>query len=226
MICRSCGRHLPVERDVTPQELEAVHPVTVVSARSTVRPFNRSGTPIMSRATPAEIIVGIDAHKRFHAAVAISPPGARLGTMTVPASAKGCRELEAWARSLGPVRAFGIEGTGSYGAVLSRPLCGQGHAVLEVNRPGRQFRHHHGKDDPIDAEAARAVLARQVAAVPKAGTSTVEMIRHLKVVVLTGVDPSHGWSDRLPAVQGPTDARLGRVCKRRTFRVCDPMLMG
>ena len=67
-------------------------------------------------------------------------------------------ELEAWARSLGPVRAFGVEGTGSYGAGLSRFLSGQGHTVLEVNRPDRQLRRQHGKSDPIDAEAAaRAV---------------------------------------------------------------------
>lgn len=143
----------------------------------------------MSEAFPAaQIIVGVDTHKHVHAAVAISELGARLGTMIVPASAKGFQGLETWARSMGPVRAFGVEGTGSYGAGLSRFLCERGHAVLEVNRPNRQLRHQHGKSDPIDAEAAaRAVLAGQAAAVPKAGTSTVEMIRHLKVARDTAV---------------------------------------
>ena len=128
----------------------------------------------MSKNTPAELIVGVDTHKHVHAAVAISGLGARLGTMIAPASAKGYRDLEAWAQSLGAVRAFGVEGTGSYGAGLSRFLCEQGHAVLEVNRPNRHLRHQHGKSDPI-------------AAVPKAGTSTVEMIRHLKVARDTAV---------------------------------------
>ncbi len=143
----------------------------------------------MSEAFPAaQIIVGVDTHKHVHAAVAISELGARLDTITVPASAKGYQDLETWARSMGPVRAFGVEGTGSYGAGLSRFLCEQGHAVFEVNRPNRQLRHQHGKSDPIDAEAAaRAVLAGQAAAVPKAGTSTVEMIRHLKVARDTAV---------------------------------------
>lgn len=137
----------------------------------------------MSEAFPAaQIIVGVDTHKHVHAAVAISELGARFGTMTIPISAKGFQDLETWARSVGPVRAFGVEGTGSYGAGLSRFLCERGHAVLEVNRPNRQLRRQHGKSDPIDVEAAaRAVLAGQAAAVPKAGTSTVEMIRHLKV---------------------------------------------
>ena len=57
----------------------------------------------MSEILLAEVIVGVDTHKHLHAAVAISALGARLGTMTVPANAKGYRDLEAWARSLGPV---------------------------------------------------------------------------------------------------------------------------
>ena len=59
---------------------------------------------------------------------------------------------------------------------------------LEVNRPNRQLRRQKGKDDPLDAEsAARAVLAGQAAALPKSGTSTVEMIRHFKVARDTAV---------------------------------------
>ena len=84
---------------------------------------------------PAEVVVGVDTHKHVHEAVAISGLGVRLGTKTVPVDGKGYQALEAWARSLGPVRAFGVEGTGSCGAGLSRFLCEQGHAVLEVNRP-------------------------------------------------------------------------------------------
>ena len=144
----------------------------------------------MSEASPAaaEVIVGVDTHKHVHAAVAINALGARLGTMTAPANAKGYRDLEAWARSMGPIRVFGVEGTGSYGAGLSRFLCGQGHAVLEVNRPNRQLRRQHGKSDPIDAEAAaRAVLGGQAAGLPKSGTGTVEMIRHLKTARDTAV---------------------------------------
>jgi transposase len=113
--------------------------------------------------------------------VAINGLGARLGATTIPAVAKGYRELEVWARSLGAVQAFGIEGTGSYGAGLSRFLHAQGHAVLEVNRPDRQLRHQQGKSDQLDAEAAaRAVLGGQAAGLPKSGTGTSEMIRHLK----------------------------------------------
>jgi transposase len=142
----------------------------------------------MSKTNPAEIIIGVDTHKDVHAAVAINGLGARLGTRTIPTNSKGYQELEAWARSFGQVRAFGIEGTGSYGAGLSRPLLSAGHTVLEVNRPNRQLRHQHGKSDPLDAEsAARAVLSGQANAQPKSGTSSAEMIRHLKVTRDTAV---------------------------------------
>jgi transposase len=142
----------------------------------------------MIETLPCEIIVGVDTHKHTHAAVAINTLGARLGTMTIPVSRTGYRDLEAWARSFGPIRAFGIEGTGSYGAGLSRSLQADGHQVFEVNRPNRQLRHQYGKSDSLDAEsAARAVLSGQAAAVPKSSTSAVEMIRHLKIARDTAV---------------------------------------
>src|SRR3954467_13549626 len=121
----------------------------------------------MTETSPCEIIVGVDTHKHTHAAVAINTLGARLGAMTIPVSRTGYRDLEAWAKSFGPIRAFGIEGTGSYGAALTRSLQANGHQVFEVGRPNRQLRHQHGKSDPLDAEsAARAVLGGQADARP------------------------------------------------------------
>ena len=136
----------------------------------------------MSEVVPPDILVGVDTHKHVHAAVAITALGARLGELSFPVSPEGYRRLAAWARSLGKVRAFGIEGTGSYGAGLARFLRGGGHVVHEVGRPDRRLRRQHGKTDHLDAEgAARAVLAGQATAVPKSGTGRVEMVRHLKV---------------------------------------------
>ena len=98
----------------------------------------------MPETNPAEIIIGVDTHKQTHAAVAINGLGARLGAITLPASLRGYQELETWARSFGPVRAFGIEGTGSYGAGLSR--------FLQEQRPQR----HRGQPaQPPDPAPAR-----------------------------------------------------------------------
>jgi transposase len=142
----------------------------------------------MSEASLNDVIIGVDTHKHTHAAVAITGRGARVGELTIRVGLRGYRELEAWARSQGAVRAFGIEGTGSYGAGLARFLREGGHAVREVGRPDRGLRRRHGKTDHLDAEAAaRAVLGGQATALPKSGTSEAEMIRHLKVARDTAV---------------------------------------
>jgi transposase len=120
--------------------------------------------------------------------VAITGHGARVGELTIRVGLPGYRALEAWARSQGAVRAFGIEGTGSYGAGLARFLREGGHAVREVGRPDRGLRRRHGKTDHLDAEAAaRAVLGGQATALPKAGAGEVEMVRHLKIARDTAV---------------------------------------
>jgi transposase len=142
----------------------------------------------MPETNPAEVIIGVDTHKHVHVAVALTTLGARLGTITIPANRQGYQELEAWAQSFGPVRAYGVEGSGSYGAGLSRFLQASGNTVIEVNRPNRQLRYQHGKSDPLDAEgAARVVLSGQADALAKPGTRSVEMIRHLKVARDTAV---------------------------------------
>ena len=128
-----------------------------------------------------QVVIGVDTHQDQHVAVAVDRQGVRLAQRHAPASTCGYGELERWSRSLGSVHAFGVEGTGSYGAGLARFLTGMGHAVIEVNRPDRSTRYRKGKSDPTDAEmAARAVLAGVADAIPKSGQGEVEMIRMLK----------------------------------------------
>jgi hypothetical protein len=123
-----------------------------------------------------------DTHKNTHAAVAIDAQGARLGNTTIPATRKGYHDLDVWASRFGHVKACGIEGTGSFGAGLSRELLAKGHDVRDVMRPNRQLRHLHGKSDSLDAEsAARSVMNGQATAQAKAQTGSSEMIRHLQV---------------------------------------------
>jgi transposase len=138
--------------------------------------------------TNKSIIIGIDTHKATHVAVAIDTQGARLAALSIPANTKGYSELERWSRSLGNVLAFGIEGTGSYGAGLSRSLLSQGNHVVEVTRPNRQLRYSQGKSDSLDAEgAARSVLSGQATACPKTQNGSSEMIRHMKIARDTAV---------------------------------------
>ncbi|MEH0844830.1 IS110 family transposase [Micromonospora sp. CPCC 205711] len=106
-----------------------------------------------------------------------------LGTTSVPSTAAGHARLTAWAHELGVVDHVGIEGTGSYGAGLTRHLLDQGISVVEVVRPNRQTRRRRGKTDAIDAEtAARSVLAGTALGTPKTADGAVEMIRTLRLV--------------------------------------------
>jgi transposase len=128
------------------------------------------------------IVVGVDTHKEFHVAVALDTLGRRLGELTVPTNAEGYASLERWALELGQPQAWGVEGTGSYGAGLARQLRQHDWHVIEVDRPNRQVRRKRGKDDAIDAEqAARAVLAGTATTLPKAADGAAEMIRLLKL---------------------------------------------
>ena len=128
-----------------------------------------------------QVIIGVDTHQDRHVAVAIDRQGVCLGERHTPATMFGYGELERWSRGLGEIRAFGIEGTGSYGAGVSRFLTARGHTVVEVNRPDRSTRYRKGKSDPTDVgTAARAELAGVAYATPKSGEGEVEMIRRLK----------------------------------------------
>ncbi len=78
------------------------------------------------------VTVGVDTHKDVHVAVALDALGRRLGGLEIPTTTIGYHRLHQWAAGLGHVDAFGVEGTGSYGAGLTRHLR---HHGIRVKRP-------------------------------------------------------------------------------------------
>jgi transposase len=129
---------------------------------------------------PSSMIVvgGVDTHADTHTVAALDELGRRLGSAVFPASRAGYRALTEWLAGYGRTSAVGVEGTGSYGAGLTRWLSAQQIMVVEVNRPNRAERRRRGKSDPIDAEhAAAAVLAHTATVTPKARTGLVESMR-------------------------------------------------
>jgi hypothetical protein len=130
----------------------------------------------------AEVILGVDTHAQVHVACLLDQLGRPLGTLTIPVTTAGFHQLVAWASRHGRLIRAGVEGTGTYGAGLTRHLTQAGVTVVEVDRPNRQRRRRRGKSDPIDAEAAaRAVLADEATTTPKARSGIVEAIRVLRV---------------------------------------------
>jgi transposase len=125
---------------------------------------------------------GVDTHADMHVAAALDPVGGLLGVQEFPATPAGYARLLGWLGGFGTVCLVGIEGTGSYGAGLSRHVTGAGVRVVEVDRSDRQDRRRAGKSDSLDAvSAARAAQSGRAAGAPKGRDGTVEAIRALMV---------------------------------------------
>ncbi|WP_422759298.1 IS110 family transposase [Paenarthrobacter sp. C1] len=130
---------------------------------------------------PSNIIAGIDTHADTHHVAIINEHGKPLADREFLAVGSGYRKIVDFITSHGTVTAVGVEGTGSYGAELSRVLRGEGLLVLEVNRPNRAARRTEGKSDPLDAyQAAQSVLDGRTTSIPKAKDGPVECLRILR----------------------------------------------
>jgi hypothetical protein len=108
-------------------------------------------------------VVGIDPPKRTLTATVVDPRGGVLASEHFRVSGDGHRELEAWARQLGQIARWGIEGSASWGRHTAVYLIGRGYDVRDVcaNRPPRSDRaRQRGTSDTLDSER----IAREVRA--------------------------------------------------------------
>jgi len=184
------------------------------------------------------VTVGVDTHGEVHVAAAFTNDlGRPLGHLEIPTTPLGYRRLLHWACSLGTPVQFGIEGTGSFGAGLTRFLRSEGHTVIEVNRPNRQTRRSRGKSDPVDAEAAaRAVLSGEARAIAKDGHDLVGMISSLRVARRSAVKMRTQIANQMHAllITAPSELRerlrtlsrgqlIGTAASMRPGAVTTPM---
>ncbi len=72
------------------------------------------------------VIGGVDTHARTHHAAVIDQQGRLLGDREFAADSSGYRQLLGWLSRHGQVDSVGVEGTGSYGAGLTRFLLDAG----------------------------------------------------------------------------------------------------
>ncbi|WP_227791743.1 IS110 family transposase [Burkholderia sp. BE17] len=69
-----------------------------------------------------EVILGVDTHLGAHVGAVISETGKLLGTLSISTDTAGYLNLVSWANSFGHLRRAGVDGTGTYGAGLTRVL--------------------------------------------------------------------------------------------------------
>ena len=99
----------------------------------------------------------------------LAATGAVIEQVTVPAAPAGYQQLLTLAEPAAGQRVWAIEGTGGYGAGLTRFLQAHAEQVVELDRPKRAARRHGAKSDPLDAiRAAREALGRDQLAQPRA----------------------------------------------------------
>ena len=118
-----------------------------------------------------DYVVGVDPHRDWHAVAVVHVlSGALVFETAVAAGSDGyAGALKLVGVHASGRRAFAVEGTGSFGAGLTRFLSSRGERVLEVGRLRRE-RRSGGKTDALDAaRAARSVLAQERPARPRAG---------------------------------------------------------
>jgi transposase len=110
------------------------------------------------------VIVGIDAHKRTHTAVAIDGRGRELGSKTTKTTTTAAHlELVRWAERFGPEREWAVEDCRHLSRRLEADLLAAGERIRRVPpklmAQARDSARTYGKSDPIDALAvARAAL--------------------------------------------------------------------
>lgn len=129
------------------------------------------------------VIAGVDTHKDTHTLCLIDHMGRTIGTFEFAADAKGHDSLADKIGDPATCIGVGVEGTGSYGAGLTRRLLELGYRVHEVMVPRRAKRRPgRPKSDPADAEvAARQVLARANLSKPKEQSGWTEDLRRLMI---------------------------------------------
>jgi transposase len=116
------------------------------------------------------VIVGIDAHKRTHTAVAIDEAGRKLGEKTTLATTTEANlELLRWSERFGPERRFAVEDCRHLSRRHEADLLAAGEELLRVPpklmAQARDAARTYGKSDPIDALAVARAVVREPEAI-------------------------------------------------------------
>ncbi len=153
-----------------------------------------------------DYVVGVDPHRDEHAVGVVDVrSGVVVFETSVAADSNGYAEALRLVETHAPgQRAFAVEGSGSYGAGLTRFLTGNGEQVFEVGRPPKR-RHGSGKTDALDAvRAARSVLSQEQPATPRSNGER-EALRAL-----------------MAAREGAVNAKRASLCQLRDLLVTTP----
>ena len=78
-----------------------------------------------------EVLIGVDPHKATNVVAAVDGQGEVIGQENFPATRKGMRALERWAKGF-PERRWAVEGAAGTGRPLAQKLAASGEEVVDV----------------------------------------------------------------------------------------------
>lgn len=118
------------------------------------------------------ITIGVDAHKRVHAAVAVDEAGKEVAQWRGPNTPSGWTSVLDWAKELGlEGRQWGIEGAWGAGRGLAQVLAAASETVYEVNARltawGRRGAKKPDKSDRLDAQAVARIVRQEAPGLPE-----------------------------------------------------------
>jgi transposase len=141
-------------------------------------------SPIVSEQTVSgqyEFVVGVDTHAATHTfALLNAATGAVVGRAEFPATPAGLSRGRDWVtrRVADKTVLIVVEGTGSFGAILTERLQASGREVIEAAKMPAGDRRGTGKSDELDAaRIARAVLGLPLAALRAPRALSTEQAR-------------------------------------------------
>ena len=172
-----------------------------------------------------DAVIGVDTHRDRHAAAVLDPNGGVRGILEVSSDRSGYARLLRLADELAPGRRiWALEGTGCYGAGLTRFLVERGEWVVEIDRPTRPRGRHGAKSDPLDAiRAGREALARDHLTSPRQRGHR-EALRVLHTtragIVQAGADARHQLKALIVTAPEPLRDRLRGRPWRQQVSAC------
>jgi transposase len=141
------------------------------------------------------VIIGIDPHKRLHAACAIDEHETELAHVEVRTSTRQVTDLLAWAASF-DCRSWAIESAGGLGYLLAQQLVARGEHVVDVpaTLSSRVRLLGSGRSTKNDANDARAVAVAALRAPSLAQVRVEDHVTILRLLAKNQLDISRAKS--------------------------------
>ena len=155
-------------------------------------------SPNAKEATSVQVLIGVDPHKAANVVAAIDEQGELVGQQIFPATRKGLRTLQRWAKRF-PERCWAVEGASGMGRPLAQKLLAAGERVVDV--------------PPKLSSGVRVLSTGNTRKNDRLDAAFIALAA-LRNDRLSSVQPEDGPEGHVEILRLPTDRREALVCER------------